>query len=469
MTQRILVKEIVNNKDKEVLLAGWVDSRRDHGKLIFLDLRDKTGIAQLVISEKSDPQIYKLASQIRDEWVLQIGGIVKERPGNMKNPDLETGNFEIPVTKLLILNEAKTMPFPINTEGYDIEEELRLKYRYLDLRRSRLQKNIGLRSKFVQTAREFLFKKDFTEIETPMLTKSTPEGARDFIVPARLQSGKFFALPQSPQQYKQLLMVAGFEKYFQIARCVRDEDLRANRAFEHTQIDLEMSFVNREDVMKLNEEMVVNVFEIMGAKIQKKPFPIFTYAEAMEKFGSDRFDLRSEKERGEGVLAFAWVVDFPFFEKKEDGSWTFTHNPFSQPKEEFVKDLVNGKNIEKILTTQYDLVCNGYEVGGGSIRAHKAEVLESVLKIMGYTKEDIEKDFGHILEAFKFGAPPHGGIAYGVERLIMILANEEYLRETQAFPQTGTGRTSVMDAPSEINDQLLKELGLKVVKTKTKK
>lgn len=466
--KRIYIKEILNNKDKEVLISGWVDSRRDHGKLIFLDLRDKTGIAQLVISEKNSPEAYKLASEVRDEWVLQIEGTVKERPDNMKNPDLETGNFEIPVIKLVVLNESKTLPFPINTDGYNIGEELRLKYRYLDLRRSRLQRNMCLRSEFIQRIREFLFKNDFTEIETPLLTKSTPEGARDFIVPARLQPGKFFALPQSPQQYKQLLMVAGFEKYFQIARAVRDEDLRADRGFEHTQIDLEISFVNREDIMKLNEEMIINVFEAMGGKIQKKPFPIFTYAEAMAKFKSDRFDLRSEQETKDGVLAFAWVVDFPFFEKKEDGNWTFTHNPFSQPKEEFIENLLNGKDVEKILTSQYDLVCNGYEVGGGSIRAHKPEVLNGVLKVMGYNKKDIEENFGHMLEAFTYGAPPHGGIAYGVERLMMMLTQEEYLREAQAFPQTGTGRTSVMDAPSEVSDKVLNELGLKIIKNKKK-
>lgn len=463
---RTLINEIAKKEGKEVLLAGWVHSRRDHGKLVFLDLRDKTGIAQIVISEKNNKDAYTLAQDIREEWVLQIRGIVKERPDNMKNPELETGNFEIPADELIVLNKAKTLPFPIDTDGYNTSEELRLKYRYLDLRRERLQKNIKLRSELVRAARDFLFKKDFIEIETPLLTKSTPEGARDFIVPARLNPGKFFALPQSPQQYKQLLMVAGFEKYFQIARAIRDEDLRADRGFEHTQIDLEMSFVNREDVMALSEEMIINVFESFGSKIYKKPFPIFTYKEVKKKFGNDKFDLRSKKEKKEGILAFAWVIDFPFFKKNDAEEWTFTHNPFSQPKDEFINDVLEGRGVEKILTTQYDLICNGYEVGGGSIRAHNPKVFEAVLKIMNYNKKEIDKNFGHMIEAFEYGAPPHGGIAYGVERLVMILAGEEYLRETQAFPQTGSGRTSVMDAPSEVDKKQLDELGLKIVKPK---
>ena len=346
--KRTPIKEIPKNKGKEVLLAGWIHSRRDHGKLVFLDLRDRTGIAQIVISEKNNKDAYVLAQDIREEWVLQIKGIVKERPDNMKNPELETGNFEIFVNELIVLNKSQTLPFPIDTDGYNISEELRLKYRYLDLRRDRLQKNIKLRSEIVRHARDFLFKKDFIEIETPLLTKSTPEGARDFIVPARLNPGKFFALPQSPQQYKQLLMVAGFEKYFQIARAIRDEDLRADRGFEHTQIDIEMSFVDREDIMALNEEMIINIFESLSSKIYKKPFPIFTYKEAMKKFKNDRFDLRSEKEKKDGILAFAWVIDFPFFEKNDTGGWTFTHNPFSQPKDEFIKEIGRASCRERV-------------------------------------------------------------------------------------------------------------------------
>jgi aspartyl-tRNA synthetase len=462
---RVYINEIIKNDGKYVKLAGWVNARRDHGKLIFLDLRDIHGLVQLVISPKSGA-VYEATQEIRNEWVIEIIGKVQKRPEGTQNSDLETGLYEIFVEKLAILAKAKTLPLPIDNDGYSVEEELRLKYRYLDLRRERLQKNIKLRSQFVQTAREFLFQEGFIEIETPILTKATPEGARDFIVPSRLHPGKFFALPQSPQQYKQLLMVAGFEKYFQIARAIRDEDLRADRGFEHTQIDLEMSFVNREDVMALNEKMIKTTFNQLGAKIKKGDFVVFTHTEAMKKFGQDRFDIRTDREKAEGILAFAWVVDFPFFKKTEDGKWTFTHNPFSQPKEEFVGDVLEGKNIENILTTQYDLICNGYEVGGGSIRSHKGEILQAVFKIMGYSQKQTKMEFGHMLEAFEYGAPPHGGIAYGVERLLMLIAGEEYLREMQAFPQTGSGRTSVMDAPSEVDNQRLKELNLKIIRKK---
>ncbi|MBI2506609.1 MAG: aspartate--tRNA ligase [Candidatus Colwellbacteria bacterium] len=466
---RILSSEVLRRIDQEVELAGWVDARRDHGKLIFIDLRDRKGIVQLVFSAK-DEELRKQADRLRPEWVIQAKGTVAKRPADMVNAELETGELEVQVSELQILAEAETPLFPLDDEGYEINEELRLKYRYLDLRRPRLQKNIKLRSEFIRRIREFLFSKDFIEIETPLLTKATPEGARDFIVPARLQPGKFFALPQSPQQYKQLLMIAGFERYFQIARAIRDEDLRADRGFEHTQIDLEMSFVEQKDVMALDEEMITNVVETMGYKIKEKPFPVLSYKEAVDKFSEDKFDLRTEEEKKNGILAFAWVVDFPFFEKDKyninEGRWTFTHNPFSEPKAEHIDWLLKGENIEEILTSQYDLVCNGYEVGGGSIRANKPEILRAVFKVMGYEDKKIEKEFGHMLEAFRFGAPPHGGIAHGVERLIMVLAGEEYLREVQAFPQTGSGRTSVMDAPSEVDEKQLKELGIKVIKKK---
>jgi len=385
---------------------------------------------------------------------------------NSRNPDLATGTVEVAVEKLEVIATAETPPIPLDTDGLDIEEELRLKYRYLDLRRERLQKNMKVRSNLLRETRNALYEEGFTEIETPMLTKSTPEGSRDFIVPSRLQPGKFFALPQSPQQYKQLLMVAGFERYFQIARAIRDEDLRADRGFEHTQIDIEVSFMSRDEFMELDERIITKSMETLGYKMKDKPFPVFTYDEAMKKFGSDKFDLRTDKEKEEGVLAFAWVVDFPFFEKAEDGSWTFTHNPFSMPKEEDLEKLLKGKDIESIKTTQYDMVCNGYEVGGGSIRAHKGEILEAVFKVMGYDKKRIQEEFGHMLEAFKYGAPPHGGTAHGVERLVMVMTGEEYLREVQAFPQSSTGRTSVMDAPSEVDKAQLDELGLALKKKK---
>lgn len=459
--ERTLIKETVNQVGKKVKIFGWVNTIRAHGKIVFIDLRDRSGIVQMV----GGKELLALGS----EDVVSIEGLVKKRPEKMVNPKIETGTVEIEVIKFSLLNKARELPLPIDTDGRDIEEEVRLKYRYLDLRRPRLQKNLKLRSKFIQLAREFLFSKDFTEIETPLLTKSTPEGSRDFIVPSRLQPGKFYALPQSPQQYKQLLMTAGFERYFQIARALRDEDLRADRGAEHTQIDIEMSFVERKDVMVLVEKMVINVVEKLGYKIKQKPFPVFSYQDAIKKYGADKFDLRSEEDKKEGILAYAWVIDFPFFKKTPQGQWTFTHNPFSAPIPAHKDWLLKGENIEKIITTQYDLVCNGYEAGGGSIRNHKSQELEAVFKIMGYKENEIREQFGHMLEAFSFGTPPHGGIALGVERNIMNLTDEKYLREVVAFPQTAGGRTAVMDAPSRVTKEQLKELGITVVEKNARK
>lgn len=455
--QRTLVKDTLLKIGEKVLLKGWVHARRDHGKIVFIDIRDRTTVVQAVIVDGA------LAQNVKNECVIEATGMVKKRPEKMINPHIETGTVEIEIETLIILSASKELPMPIDTDGREIGEEVRLRYRYLDLRRPRLQRNIKMRSKYVQAAREFLFGQDFTEIETPMLTKSTPEGSRDFVVPSRLYPGKFFALPQSPQQYKQLLMTAGFERYFQIARCLRDEDPRADRGYEHSQIDLEMSFVTREDVMLTVEEMTIYAIEKIGAKIAKKPFPIITYAEAMKKYGADKFDMRNEQEKKENILSFCWVVDFPFFEKTDDGGWTFTHNPFSQPIPEHEKWLLEKKNIDQILTSQYDLVCNGLEVSGGSIRSNKPEVLRSVFEIMGYKQSEISAKFGHMIEAFEYGTPPHGGCAQGFERLLMAYFGEEYLREVQAFPQTGSGRTSVMDAPSPLEPAQRAELGLKLV------
>ena len=347
---------------------------------------------------------------------------------------------------------------------------MRLKYRYVDLRRARLQRNLKLRSDYLRIARDFLFENDFTEVETPLLTKSTPEGSRDFVVPSRIYPGKFFALPQSPQQYKQLLMAAGIEKYFQVTKALRDEDPRADRAYEHTQIDFEMSFVNQEEVMHITEAMTIKAIESIGGKIVKKPFPVVTYQEAMKKYGADKFDMRSEKEKKDGMLSFAWVTKFPLFDKTAEGKWTFSHNPFSAPLDEANENLLlKGEKIGSILSSQYDLVCNGLEVSGGSIRTNKPQVLEATLRIMGYTKKGIERDFGHMLQAFRLGTPPHGGCAQGFERLLMAHLGEEYIREIQAFPQTGQGRTSVVEAPEELSKEQLKELGLSVTKPTKKK
>lgn len=463
--KRIFTSETVDKVDQEVTVAGWVHARRDMGKVVFFDLRDKDSLLQIVVvpSEVGDENM-EIANAVRPEWVVQIEGVVQARGEKQINENLKTGTVELLAKKITVLNESKTPPFEIDKDTSDVREEVRLKHRYVDLRSERLQKNMRLRSDFVQSCRDHLFENGFAEVETPYLTKATPEGSRDFIVPSRLQPGKFFALPQSPQQYKQLLMVGGIERYFQIARAFRDEDPRADRAFEHTQVDIEMSFVEQEDILQLVESMMIKTAEKLGWKIKEKPFPRFTYKEAMEKFGADKFDLRTDEEKAAGdVLAYAWVVDFPFFEDNGEGGWTFTHNPFSNPLPEFMEDHLAGKNVENILTSQYDLVCNGYEAGGGSIRAHRPEVLAATYKIMGYSDEEIEESVGHMIEAFGYGAPPHGGIALGVDRAILTYTGEENLREVQAFPMTGKATTSVMNAPSTLPPKVLRESHIKTV------
>jgi aspartyl-tRNA synthetase len=463
---RTLAAEIAEKEGKEVELLGWVDVRRDHGKLIFIDLRDRSGVAQVVFNPKNE-ELRVLAEKLRSEWVVKIKGTVGKRPAKMENPNIPSGYHEVPAESLEVLAEAKTPPFEIGADGREINEEVRMKYRYLDLRRPRLQKNIRNRHKLIKFIRDYLDGEQFTEIETPILTKSTPEGARDYIVPSRLYPGKFYALPQAPQQYKQLLMVAGMERYFQIARCFRDEDTRGDRQPEFTQLDLEMSFVEREDVMKLNEKLLTALVKKLypEKKISKIPFPRMSYAEAMEKYGTDRPDLRENKS-DLNELAFCWIIDFPFFEKADGGGWTFTHNPFSAPKPDFMKDLMAKKNIPGILTSQYDIAVNGWEIGGGSIRNHTSEALEKVFEIMGFETEKIKSNFGHMLEAFSYGAPPHGGIAWGLDRLLMILENEPNIREVITFPKTGDGKDLMMDGPSEVSKEQLKELHLKIEKEK---
>ncbi len=463
---RIHIQELRDNIGKKVTIAGWVDIRRDHGKLIFIDLRDVTGKVQMV-ALPFNKEAHEQAGAIRSEWVIEVQGNVNKRPDKMVNDKEENGDIEFEMLDITVINEARTPPFEVNIDTATVDENIRLKYRYLDLRSARMQRNMKLRADFIHTAREYLRGQGFIEIETPLLTATTPEGSRDFVVPSRLNRGKFYALPQSPQQYKQLLMAAGFERYMQLARAIRDEDLRADRGFEHTQIDLEMSFVTQEDVINMVENTITHTVEKLGYTIREKPFPRITYKEAMEKYGADKFDMRTEEERATGVLAYAWVVEFPFFEKTDTGGWTFTHNPFSMPIPEHIPLLLEGKNIADILTTQYDLVCNGYESGGGSIRSHRRDVLEATYHIMGYTKEQTEQSVGHMLEAFEFGMPPHGGIALGVERTIMNLTGETALREVQAFPMTRGGQTAVMqNAPGELTTEQLLELGITVIKQK---
>jgi len=450
---------------QEIKLQGWIKIRRDHGKLIFLDLRDKDGIIQVVVNPKVSEESYKVAQELRPEFVVEIVGKVNKRPEGTINKDLASGTVEIEAKKVSILNTSETPPIDVTTEGLEIGEDLRLKYRYLDLRRPRMQKNIRFRHRVIKEIRDYLDKEDFIEVETPILTKSTPEGARDYIVPSRLEKGKFYALPQSPQQYKQLLMVSGFERYFQIARCFRDEDTRSDRQPEFTQLDLEMSFVQREDVMDLNEKLIIHLVKtLMPEKtIQEIPFPKISFKEAVKKYGSDRPDLRKDK-KDPNLLAFCWIIDFPFFEKTQEGGWTFTHNPFSSPKPEHLDLLMSKKNIGEILTTQYDIVLNGFEIGGGSIRNHKPEALKKVFEVMGYEEKIIEANFGHMLKALSFGAPPHGGIAWGLDRLITILQNETTIREVIPFAKTGEGRDLMMESPSQVSDKQLRELGIKIGK-----
>lgn len=453
---------------KEVTVEGWVATKRDHGKLTFIDLRDRSGILQCVGFAKM--------GELTTESVVQLTGTIKNRPERMINPEIEIGTIELDVKDYAILNKASELPIQIDTDGHEINEESRLRYRYIDLRRNRMQKILHLRSNFFHALRQLLVKRQFIEVETPVLTKSTMEGARDFLVPSRFQPGKFYALPQSPQQYKQLLMASGVERYFQFPHCFRDEDLRADRGFEFTQLDLEMAFVTREEVMATVEDVVKESVKIVGGKLKDETFSVIDYKDAMEKYGADKFDLRSEEDKKNGVLAFAWVINFPFFKKvnKDDqaevrdgkSGWTFTHNPFSKPIPEHEKWLLEEEHIGEIVTTQYDLVCNGLEVGGGSIRSHTPELLLATYKIMGYTKEQTEASVGHMLEAFSLGTPPHGGIALGIDRLIAILAGESSIKEVIAFPMTSTGRTAVMDAPAVISSEQLRETGLEV---KTKK
>lgn len=469
MKDRKYIKDLGSLVGQEVVIMGWIDVRRDQGKMIFLDFRDMTGLVQGVILS-DNKEALEVGKNLRSEYVVKVKGKINQRPERNIKEGVLNGNIELEIKEIEILNKATTPYFDVTTDGREINEDARLKYRYLDLRRPRMQKNIRNRYKISKYVRDFLDKENFAEIETPILTKSTPEGARDFIVPSRLYKGTFYALPQSPQQYKQLLMASGMERYFQLARCMRDEDSRGDRQPEFTQLDMEMSFVEREDVMELNERLLINLVTDLypHKKIQEIPFPRISYKEAMEKYGCDRPDLRKDKNDPD-LLAFCWVIDFPFFERTDksdnpntEGEWTFTHNPFSKPINEHCDWLMEGKNIGEILTTQYDIIMNGYELGGGSIRAHDADMLHKVLEIIGHNDEDITHNFGHMLSALGSGTPPHGGIAWGFDRLVMLLENEPNIREVITFPKTGEAKDLMMESPSLVTDKQLKELGIAI-------
>jgi len=567
-----------------VTLAGWVNRRRDHGGVAFFDLRDRSGTIQITINPDLPKEILDIVANVRFEWVLQVEGQVQKRPEGMSNPKMETGEVEIIAKNITVLNPAKTLPFMVSSDADLPDENMRLKYRYLDLRRERLTKNIVLRHKVIKFMRDYLDKQGFIEIETPIMFKATPEGARDYLVPSRLFPGQFYALPQSPQQLKQLLMVAGMDKYFQIARCFRDEDLRGDRQPEFTQLDLEMSYVHRDDVLDLVEGLYTAMIPVVAPhkKLLSSPWRKISYREVMEKYGTDKPDLRfgmelmdvsdvfvnsefkvfqsalaaggvikcivapksadlSRKEvdalteaaksfgakgmptlavtaegskgsaakfvteaeveavkskTGAGVgdliifatdaravvnktlgglrvifrdklnladpnlMAFAWIVDFPFFAwNEEEKIWESEHHPFTMPK---LEDLPKfDTNPGEVMSDAYDMVCNGYETASGSIRIHRRDIQMKMFQMLGLSDEDIEAKFGHMLEAFEYGAPPHGGMAPGIDRLIMLLADEPNIREVIAFPKNQAGRDVMADAPSVVEPKQLKELHIK--------
>ncbi len=466
--ERIYIAKLNEHVGKEVNIKGWIHVRRDQGKMVFFDFRDMSGIVQGVVLPGSEA--IEAAKNIREEFVVSVRGKVNERPERNRQADKQNGSIELEVLFIEILNTSIPLPYNVHDNTLGINEEIRLKHRYLDLRNERMQKNIRNRDAIIHFVRNFMHKEMFVEVETPILTKSTPEGARDFVVPSRKWPGNFYALPQSPQQYKQLLMTGGIERYFQVAKCMRDEDGRGDRQPEFTQLDMEMSFVERGDVMALNEKLLIEIVEKLypEKKIQEIPFPRISYKDAMSKYGNDRPDVRNDKN-DPNTLAFCWVIDFPFFERADksdnpdaEGEWTYTHNPFSRPLPEHMVNLIEKRNIGDIITSQYDIVLNGFEIGGGSIRNHEADALHTVFQILGHDGDKIEKDFGHMLSAFKLGTPPHGGIAWGLDRLVMLLQNEINIREVIAFPKTGEGKDLMMNAPSDISNAQIKELGIEI-------
>lgn len=468
------IKETLEKVGQEVELKGWVHVKRDMGKISFIDLRDSTGVIQVVLVPGEMDETKELIKDLKPEYIVSIKGLVQERGPKNVNPDLITGKIEILTKRLEIINEAALPPFEINTEERQANEELRLKYRYLDLRHERMAKNLKVRSDVIGYVIEYLMAQGFTYLQTPILSKSTPEGARDYLVPSRVHQGQFFALPQSPQQYKQLLMVAGFERYFQIAPCFRDEDARADRSpGEFYQVDIETSFFSQEDILELVEGMFTSMVKKMFPEkhLTFEPWPRLKHDEVKAKYNSDKPDLRVDKN-DPNELAFAWVIDFPLFtEQRADdffhgsgqSKWAPSHHMFTRPKDEDLALLDSDPG--KVHSYQHDLVLNGLEVGGGSVRIHDPKLQEKVWDLIGFTKEQKEQ-FKHLIEAFQFGVPPHGGIAPGLDRLVSILCNEKSIREVIAFPLTGDVRDPMMEAPSEVTKEQLEELGLEIKKKK---
>lgn len=449
---------------KEVILCGWVASRRDHGKIVFIDLRDRYGIIQVVFTPKPYPDTYAKAKKLKNEDVVRIKGEINIRPQGTENPNLPAGNIELFSHDLEILSESKDLPFPIEDE-IDVGEDIRLEYRYLDLRRRKIIAKLELRNNFNYAFREFLHSSNFLEVETPFLAKSTPEGARDFLIPSRLNPTKFYALPQSPQLFKQILMVSGIDRYYQIVKCFRDEDLRRDRQPEFTQLDMELSFIEEEDIFRITEEMFAFAFDkVLGVKLEL-PFKRITYAEAIEKYGSDKPDF------GEGDYRFLWITDFPLFEyNEEEKRWVSQHHPFTAPNidDETVlfQDLdvlqKEGSSLGKVRARSYDLVLNGEEIASGSIRIHSQSLQQRIFEIINIPLEEQQERFGFLLKAFQYGVPPHGGIAFGLDRLYAIISKSTSIRDVIAFPKTQKGVCPMTDAPSSVDMKQLKELFIKI-------
>ncbi len=452
--KRIFIGTLSDHLNQEVMICGWIQSKRDHGKVLFLDIFDSTGKIQSVTTASQD--FFANAQHTKDQSAIIVHGTVVARPEKLVTQE-PNGGIELQITRYTVVTEARDFPWG-NESSDNVNEELRMKYRYLDLRNERMRNNLKHRDRAIFFMRQYLHNHGFNEIETPYITKGTPEGAREFLIPSRQHAGKFYALPQSPQQFKQLLMVAGMDRYFQIARCFRDEDPRGDRQPEFTQLDMEMSFVTQDDILEITEQLMIELVKTVAPdkKIKAVPFPRLTYAEAMEKYNSDKPDLRDNKE-DTNELAFCWVVDQPMFEYSDtDKKLVAVHHLFTRPKEG--DENLLDTEPEKALADSYDLVLNGYEVGGGSIRIHEADLQRKVFDILGISKDDAQDRFGHMLEAFEYGVPPHGGIAPGVDRLVMLLAGEPNIREVIAFPKTGDGQDLMMGAPSLADSRQLKEV-----------
>lgn len=461
--KRTLIQDLKTEIGNQVTIKGWVDIRRDQGKMVFVDMRDMSGKVQGVVLPGAPAA--DVAKGIRTEWVLEVVGEVKKRPEKNINEQVQNGDIELDIKEIIVLNKALTPPFDVTADTLGTDENVRLKYRYLDLRSPRMQRSIRMRDKIISFFREYMHANNFVEVETPIMMKGTPEGSREYVVPSRLEKGKFYVLPQSPQQFKQLLMVAGFERYFQIARCMRDEDTRGDRQPEFTQLDFEMSFATQEDILQYTEAMFIDMVKKLYPEkhFTEVPFPRITYAESMEKYGVDKPDLRKNKE-DPNELAFAWIVDFPMFEKLDDGSIGAAHHPFCSVKPEDKEKFMSGTDLLSIRANSYDIVLNGYELSSGSVRIHDSEEQKQVFTLLGISEEEQQAKFGHMLEAFKYGTPPHAGFAPGIDRIVMLMENQPNIREVIAFPKTGEGKDLMMGAPAEVSSKQLKELGLEIKK-----